>query len=86
MRNAHPNIGDKWTDDNGIELEYVAQNQWVKVGTDGYVRIKRAQEYPSVEDQLDMLYHEITANGSISATGDWYQTITSVKTNNPKPE
>ena len=40
--------------------------------------------YPSVFDQLDMLYHDIK-NGNLNTSGQWYVGITSVKTNIPKP-
>ena len=40
--------------------------------------------YPSVFDQLDMLYHDIK-NGTLNTSGQWYVGITSVKTNIPKP-
>jgi hypothetical protein len=40
-------------------------------------KTKRIQEYPSIEDQLDILYHE-GYNG-------WKQTIQEVKDRYPKP-
>ena len=40
--------------------------------------------YPSVFDQLDMLYHDIK-NGNLNTSGQWYVGISSVKTNIPKP-
>lgn len=85
MRPIHPNIGDKWTDDNGVELEYVDHNRWVKVGTAGHARIKRVQEYPSVGEQLDMLFHELSSKGSIDTNGEWYQLISGIKNNIPVP-
>jgi len=47
---------------------------------------KRKKSYPSLGDQLDMLYHELTSNGSISTNGEWYQAIMSIKETYPKPE
>ena len=43
--------------------------------------------YPSLHDQLDLLYHDMKAGklGVAATTGDWYVGITSVKTNFPKP-
>ena len=46
--------------------------------------IDRRQAYPSIGDQLDMLFHDIEANNL--SGGDWITAIREVKTNNPKPE
>ena len=45
----------------------------------------RYNSYPDVKEQLDMLWHEINSNGSISANGDWFNTIKEVKDAHPKP-
>mgnify|MGYP006883080988 CR=1 FL=1 len=52
----------------------------------------RAAEYPSVEEQLDMLFHEINENGSIAptptaegGTAGWSALIQGVKDKYPKP-
>jgi len=42
---------------------------------------KRLAAYPTVKDQLDMLYHD-----QINGTTVWQDAITAVKTDNPKPE
>ena len=44
----------------------------------------RQVNYPSIGDQLDMLYHDMTA-GKGDKTGDWYTAIAKVKSDNPKP-
>jgi hypothetical protein len=36
-------------------------------------------------DQFDMLFKEIKATGTISPTGEWFQSIQYVKDNLPKP-
>jgi hypothetical protein len=41
----------------------------------------RKNEYPSIEEQLDMLYWD-----KINGTDNWKDVITQVKNNNPKPE
>lgn len=43
--------------------------------------------YPLIQDQLDQLYHDMTAGklGAGATTGNWYVGITSVKTAFPKP-
>jgi len=45
----------------------------------------RNRQYPSIGDQLDMLFHDMTA-GKGSKTGKWYKAIAKVKADNPKPE
>ena len=42
--------------------------------------------YPSITDQLDLLYHDIQDGklGAAATTGQWYVGITSVKTRFPK--
>lgn len=40
----------------------------------------RAAAYPSIEDQLDMLYHD-----KVDGTDTWRDAITAVKNSNPKP-
>lgn len=47
--------------------------------------VARKVAYGEVGAQLDMLYHELTANGNISQDGDWYQHITNVKAMIEKP-
>ena len=44
--------------------------------------------YPSVNDQLDQLYHDMKDGklGVAATTGSWYVGITCVKTTFPKPE
>ena len=47
--------------------------------------IKRMHAYSRIEDQLDMLWHELNNTGSISKSGDWFNSIKSVKDEFPKP-
>jgi hypothetical protein len=44
----------------------------------------RAMNYPQVTDQLDMLFHELKNNGTISTDGTWFQTINDIKNQYPK--
>jgi len=46
--------------------------------------IKRKEKYPAIEEQLDKLYHDMTA-GKLDATGEWHKAIKAVKDANPKP-
>ena len=50
----------------------------------GYISARQA-EYPSIGDQLDMLFHDMTADKG-DKTGDWYAAIEKIKEDNPKPE
>jgi len=47
--------------------------------------VKRAHSYPQLGEQLDMLWHELNTNGSISVNGDWFNAIKEVKEAHPKP-
>ena len=46
---------------------------------------KRQAAFASIGDQLDMLYHDMTA-GKGDKTGDWYAAIAKIKSDNPKPD
>lgn len=51
----------------------------------GY-KVARAIAYNPIGEQLDMIYKEVLATGSISADGPWAQHITSVKAEIPKDD
>lgn len=68
---------------DGKERPDLAQ---VIIGYDKYVQAneyieKRKLEYPSIPDQLDMIYHDMMDNTSI-----WKDTITGIKNKYPKPK
>jgi len=42
---------------------------------------QRDREYPSIEEQLDMQYHDL-----VNGTTTWKDAIAQVKADNPKPE
>ena len=44
----------------------------------------RQQIYPSLGNQLDMLWHELNVSGSLTSNGEWYQSIQQVKQQHPK--
>ena len=44
----------------------------------------RGREYPEIKEQLDMLFHDMTA-GKGTKDGEWYKAVAKVKTDNPKP-
>ena len=43
----------------------------------------RAVAYKELKEQLDLLYHDMTAN-KLDATGEWHKHIKAVKDANPK--
>lgn len=49
----------------------------------GYKRT-RQEAYPALGEQLDLLFHDMTA-GKGDKTGEWYKAVNKVKTDNPKP-
>ncbi len=46
--------------------------------------VDRKDAYKNIGDQLDQLYHDMTA-GKLDATGEWHKAIKAVKDANPKP-
>ena len=50
----------------------------------GYKTARQA-EYEAIAEQLDMLFHDMTADKG-DKTGEWYKAIKAVKDANPKPE
>ena len=46
---------------------------------------QRDRLYPALGEQLDMLFHDMTA-GKGSKDGEWYKAVAKVKADNPKPE
>ena len=45
----------------------------------------RATAYKEIKEQLDQLYHDMTA-GKLDATGEWHKAIKAVKDATPKPQ
>ena len=45
---------------------------------------QRDRQYPELGEQLDMLFHDMTA-GKGDKTGEWYKAIAKVKADHPKP-
>lgn len=79
----------QWYDDNtsprptDAEIEQKAQELLVQFEQNEYQR-QRALEYPRIQDQLDMLYHDIKS-GNLQ-NGTWVEAIEEVKNTFPKPE
>ena len=78
-----------WEDDEGrepptweeIQAEVVRE---VEIYNYYLYERNREKDYPSVKDQLDMLYHDLKA-GNLN-NGTWMTAIDTVKENHPKPE
>ena len=62
--------------DNKVEIDEALVNAW---NDPNQYKYKRASEYPSLPDQLDMLYHD-----RINSTDTWMEAIQAVKTKYPK--
>tara|TARA_Y100001973_G_C5151446_1_gene308348 strand:+ start:138 stop:485 length:348 start_codon:yes stop_codon:yes gene_type:complete len=57
------------------------QDAW-DAENDSY-KSKRRSEYKSVADQLDQLYHDMTA-GKLDGTGEWHKAIKAIKDKHAK--
>ena len=44
---------------------------------------QRDRQYPDLGEQLDLLFHDMTA-GKGTKSGEWYKAIAKVKSDNPK--
>ena len=64
-------------DNNAVEINMTDVNNWVDPNA---YKEKRLDEYPSIGDQLDMIYH----NGDGGAT--FQAAIKTIKDKYPKPE
>ena len=49
----------------------------------GYAR-DRQNSYPALGEQLDLLYHDMTADKG-DKTGEWFKAVKKVNDDNPKP-
>jgi hypothetical protein len=68
-------------DGNAISLDESAINAWVDPNL---YADNRAIAYPSIGDQLDLLYKDMVA-GKGDSTGEWFKAVKAVKDANPKP-
>ena len=79
-------IGQIIADDNGVELVHTGDSHWIRNDTSSAVSWHRGQQYPKVEDQLDMLWHMMDQDIIPGKDSTWYTTLKTVKDANPKPE
>lgn len=64
-----------------VTLNEALVNAWVDPDTYKYNRVAA---YPSIGDQLDLLYKDMVA-GKGDSTGEWFKAVKAVKDANPKP-
>ena len=73
-------------DENGDEVSIVKDDVTAKIteleNATAYIHARK-NDYPNIQEQLDMLYHDMTADKG-DKTGDWYKAIKKVKDDNPK--
>ncbi len=62
--------------ENEVNINWTAVNSWTDPEQYKY---KRAKEYPSWQDQMDMQYHD-----KVNGTSTWQTAIAKVKSDNPK--
>ena len=89
-----PDAAVAWVDaPDEITLDWTlewspSQGKMVWVERDGAFtdsEVARKVAYGIIEEQLDMLYHELDETGTISKDGAWYNHIKTVKTVLPPP-
>ena len=65
--------------------EEVIQTEIVRLQAEyDALQYQRDRQYPDIGDQLDMLFHDMTA-GKGTKDGEWYKAVAKVKSDNPKP-
>jgi len=74
--------GNEAFDENGNIVEYDDELVTTEFESNQYVAL-RTKQYPSIGDQLDMLWHAID-NGTLNKTSDFYTAIKAVKDAHPK--
>ena len=73
-------IESAWTDKIKADWEAACKITDKQIYAD-----KRRTSFPSIGEQLDLLFHDMTTDKG-SKTGKWYKAIAKVKSDNPKPE
>ena len=80
---------------NGVKLPYTAEEEAARdaaeaaakadIAANGYKRVRQGK-YPSLPEQLDLLWHSIDADADLkSKFSAFYNSIKAVKDANPKP-
>ena len=74
--NDQNDIVAKDSSDNDIAINWTQVNAWIN---QNQYKIDRAEEYPSIQDQLDMQYWD-----KVNGTNTWQDAINAVKNKYPK--
>ena len=56
-----------------------------KLSQDNSLAYRSNRSYPSIGDQLDMLWHTINSGAPLDKNSDFYKSLTNVKSQFPKP-
>tara|TARA_B000000532_G_C18640217_1_gene307947 strand:+ start:220 stop:498 length:279 start_codon:yes stop_codon:yes gene_type:complete len=86
MKPEFPIYEDTWTDSDGITMEWLPPGQWVKQSTHAHYNKKRAHNYPTLGEQLDLIYHDLADSGQLTTNGQFYKARANIKTLYPKIE
>ena len=77
-----------WNDKNPNNITTTQINTKLAELTTAYNNLKyqrdRESEYPSIVDQLDLLYHDIARGEFGKSSGEWAKSIKAVKDKYPK--
>ena len=76
-------LDSKQTEPTQSEIDAEVTRLQAVYDSNAYQRT-RATAYAEIKEQLDQLYHDMTA-GKLDATGEWHKAIKAVKDANPKP-
>jgi hypothetical protein len=68
-------------DENIVEYDDKLVNAWVDANA---YSAQRKEKYPSIENQLDMIWHSINNNVSLDKTSEFYKAIAAIKNEYPK--
>ena len=71
--------GLEWLDDEFPPTKEEVEAEIIRIESEEW---KLNREYPQIGEQLDMLWHELNQNGTITENGNWFKTIKSIKANN----
>jgi len=85
-QSTHEYIKETWEHEDPVPSEAIilkAYEDWVEA--EKKIQYQRDRQYPEIGEQLDMLFHDMTA-GKGSKDGEWYKAVAKVKADNPKPE
>ncbi len=78
-------ILSRWGQSDYDDLTKRAEHQATLKAEYDANQYQRDREYPAIGEQLDMLFHDMTA-GKGTKSGEWYKAVAKVKADNPKPE